>query len=63
MLTRLIFHASLLALLCAAQAARADITEYVRDYRYQGASFDTRATCRINAIDGVKQELLAELGS
>lgn len=63
MLTRLIFHASLLVLLCAAQVARADIREYVRDYSYQGASFDTRATCRINAIDGVKQELLAELGS
>lgn len=63
MLIRLIFHASLLVLLCAAQLARADIREYVRDYSYQGASFDTRATCRINAIDGVKQELLAELGS
>ena len=53
------------ALLCALMPtiASAGVKEYVRDYTYQGAQVDTRATCRVNAIDGVKRELLDELGT
>ena len=46
-----------------AQISQAEIKEYVRDYHYHGADFDTRETSRVNAIDGVKRELLDELGT
>lgn len=45
---------------CTAQAA---VTEYVRDYTYQGARYDSESTCRVNAVEGVKRELLEELGT
>ncbi len=48
-------------LLC--QQAAAEVKEYVRDYNYHGTEFDTQSTSRINAIDGVKRELLDELGT
>lgn len=47
----------------ASQPAHAEIREYIRDYNYQGETFDSAATCRVNAIDGVKRELLDELGT
>lgn len=53
----------LMAACCAALAAQAEVKEYVRDYSYHGADFDTAATCRMNAIDGVKRELLQEIGT
>ncbi len=53
----------LMAACCAALVAQAEVREYVRDYSYHGAEFDTAATCRVNAIDGVKRELLEEIGT
>lgn len=53
----------LMAACCAALGAQAEVREYVRDYSYHGAEFDTAATCRVNAIDGVKRELLEEIGT
>ncbi|HEB81307.1 MAG TPA: hypothetical protein ENJ11_00430, partial [Gammaproteobacteria bacterium] len=43
--------------------AQAAIREYIRDYKYQADDFDTRYTSRVCAIDGVKQNLLEELGT
>ena len=53
----------LMAACCAALPAQAAVTEYIRDYNYQGTDFDTAETCRINALDGVKRELLEEIGT
>ncbi|MCK5003344.1 MAG: sel1 repeat family protein [Gammaproteobacteria bacterium] len=36
--------------------------EYIRDYSYQIQSYDTRATARVQALDGVRSGLLEELG-
>lgn len=36
--------------------------EYIREYAYQAGEFDTKYTCRVRAIDGVKTALLDELG-
>ena len=36
---------------------------YIRDYAYQATEYDSRYTSRINAIDGVKRELVEELGT
>jgi TPR repeat protein len=46
-----------------AAKAQAEVKEYIRDYNYQGESYDTVASCRANAISGVKRELLDELGT
>jgi TPR repeat protein len=53
----------LLAACCGAQSAQAEVKEYIRDYNYHGAAYDTETTCRVNALDGVKRELLDELGT
>lgn len=37
--------------------------EYIRDYDYQATDYDSKYTSRINAIDGVKRELIEELGT
>lgn len=37
--------------------------EYIRDYEYTADEFDTKYTSRIQAIDGVKQSLIEELGT
>ena len=42
---------------------KSDITQYIRDYTYRAHDFDTKYTSRIRAIDGVKQNLLEELGT
>ncbi|MEI7841500.1 MAG: hypothetical protein WCI39_00590 [Gallionellaceae bacterium] len=47
----------------AVPSAFAEVQEYVRDYTYQGTNYDTAATCRVNAVDGVKHELLQEIGT
>ncbi len=60
---RSIAHVSILLILLGASSARAAVTEYVREYTYHGATFDTESTCRTNAIEGVKRELLDELGT
>jgi len=60
---RNIVHTLLMAACCAAPPAQAEVKEYIRDYNYHGAGFDTAATCRANAIDGVKRELLEEIGT
>ena len=44
-------------------AARATLNEYVRDYGYHATRYDSEYTARINAIAGVKQTLLDELGT
>jgi len=63
MFCRKIARPLLMAACCAALTAQAEVKEYVRDYSYHGAEFDTAATCRMNAIDGVKRELLDEIGT
>jgi uncharacterized protein len=61
---KLAFRAILLMVACLiVQIAQAEVKEYVRDYNYHGTDFDTRDTSRVNAIDGVKRELLEELGT
>ena len=60
---KLFSHALLLVTCLVAQLAQAEVKEYVRDYNYHGTDFDTRDTSRVNAIDGVKRELLEELGT
>jgi len=60
---RHILPALLMAVCCAALPAQAAVKEYIRDYDYRGTDFDTAETCRVNAIDGVKRELLEELGT
>lgn len=50
-------------LLWGALSAQAAVIEYVRDYTYQGQRYDNESTCRVNAIEGVKRELLEELGT
>ncbi len=60
---RRIACALLIAACCAAQPAQAAMKEYVRDYNYHGTDFDTAETSRINAIDGVRCELLEEIGT
>ncbi|TNF33125.1 MAG: hypothetical protein EP315_08740 [Gammaproteobacteria bacterium] len=51
----------LLALMaCAAQAK---VQDYVRDYSYTATPFDSEYSCRISAIDGVRQSLVEELGT
>lgn len=52
-----------LALIFIASAAHAEVKEYIRDHTYHAAEYDTEATSRLNAIDGVKRELLDELGT
>ena len=44
-------------------SAVAEVKEYIRDYNYHANMFDTEYTSRINAIDGVKRELLEEIGT
>ncbi len=58
-----IVRSLLMAACCAALGAQAEVKEYVRDYSYYGAEFDTAATCRVNAMDGAKRELLEEIGT
>jgi len=41
----------------------AELKQYIRDYSYTAEEFDSKYTCRIRAIDGVKQSLLEELGT
>ena len=53
----------LLAVCCTVPQAQAEVKEYVRDYNYHGMDFDTPETSRVHAIDGVKRELLEELGT
>ena len=43
--------------------ASAEVREYVRDYDYQANKFDSQYTARVNAIEGVKTNLLEELGT
>jgi TPR repeat protein len=52
-----------LAVGCTLQLAHAEVMEYIRDYNYLAAAYDTETTCRVNALDGVKRELLEELGT
>src|SRR5512135_1949012 len=63
MLPKLVVRAALMALLIAPQIVYAEVKEYVRDYSYQAERYDTKETSRVNAIDGVKRELLDELGT
>jgi TPR repeat protein len=63
MSVRNIVPALLMAACCAAPPVQAVVMEYIRDYNYQGTDFDTAETCRVNALDGVKRELLEELGT
>ncbi len=56
-------YSLLLAACCGAQSAHAEVKEYIRDYNYHAAAYDTETTCRVSAIDGVKRELLDELGT
>ena len=63
MSTKFVFHSLLIAAGLGAQLAQAEIKEYIRDYNYQGETYDTAASGRVNAIDGVKRELLDELGT
>jgi TPR repeat protein len=63
MFARRIAQVFLVAVCCSAPFAQAEVKEYVRDYNYHGTEFDTRDTSRVNAIDGVKRELLEELGT
>ena len=44
-------------------SAQADVKEYVRDYDYQAAEYDTRYSSRISAIDELKLSLQHELGT
>lgn len=60
---RLTLHALLIVACLVSELAQAEVKEYIRDYNYQGEPYDTAATCRVNAIDGVKRELLDELGT
>ena len=55
--------AVLLPLLLFGMTAVAASRTYIRDYTYIAGEFDTRHTSRINAIDGVRRELLQELGT
>lgn len=63
MVFRKIASTLLMVACCAAPPAHAEVREYIRDYSYHGTDFDTAATCRANAIDGVKRELLEEIGT
>ena len=63
MLLKIVFRTLLIVTVMATQIAQAGVKEYVRDYTYHGADFDTRETSRVNAIDGVKRELMEELGT
>ena len=36
--------------------------EYIRDYSYQAQSYDTQQSARVQALDGVRSELVEELG-
>ena len=46
----------------ASVTAHAKPKEYIRDYSYHVQSYDTRATARVQAMDGVRSGLLEELG-
>ncbi len=63
MLLKLVFRALLIVPVIAPQIVQAEIKEYVRDYNYQSAIYDTVSSSRANAIDGVRRELLDELGT
>jgi TPR repeat protein len=54
--------ASLLPVLLFSVTAVAASKTYIRDYTYTAGDLDTRYTSRINAIDGVRHDLLQELG-
>lgn len=41
----------------------AAVEVYVRDHEYYATDYDSKYTSRINAIDGVKRELVEELGT
>ena len=60
---KFVLHMLLLAAAGVTQLASAEVKEYIRDYNYQGESYDTQASCRVNAIDGVKRDLLEEIGT
>lgn len=60
---RFISPSILIVALSFSSLAQADIKEYIRDYRYQAEVYDTTASCRINAIEGVKRDLLEEIGT
>lgn len=55
--------ALLIVLAIVPQVAAAGVKEYVRDYNYHAEHYDTESSCRANAIDGVRRELLDELGT
>ncbi len=63
MLRRFIGPAALMAAIIAPRIAYAEVKEYIRDYSYHAESYDTVESSRVNAIDGVKRELLDELGT
>lgn len=42
--------------------AHAAEDEYIREYTYTATEFDTKYTSRVQALDGVKQALIEELG-
>ncbi len=48
---------------CPVSSTHAALQEYIRDYTYQATNYDTPTTSRVNAIDGVKRELLQEIGT
>lgn len=58
-----VLHVLLILVIYSAQYARAEVKEYIRDYNYQSESYDTVTSSRVNAISGVKRELLEELGT
>ena len=60
---KLLPYALLFVTCLVAQLAQAQVKEYIRDHDYHSTEFDTVATSRVNAIDGVKRELLEELGT
>lgn len=60
---KLVFRGFLAVLILAPLVAKAEVKEYVRDYSYYAERYDTVETSRVNAIDGVKRELLDELGT
>ena len=59
LLTRLVFS----LFMFFALPAQAAVREYVRDYEYFATSLDSEYSCRIQAIDGVKRDLVEELGT
>lgn len=44
-------------------SALAAARQYIRDYEYTASKYDSKHTCRLYAIDGVKRNLLEELGT